>query len=203
MPALLQRLKAPSAARLDGGETDHALMAAVAVGDVRAFAVLSDRYLRPMVALAQRVLGNAADADEVAQEAFLRLWTHAATWDPEGPGSLKTWLSRIVVNLCIDRQRKKKPEPLDETKEYEDPAPSSHALMEEKDRKRFVQGLLDALPERQRTAVVLSYFEEMSGADVAAAMSLSVGAVESLLVRARRHLRAACEKAGFLRGEVL
>lgn len=108
-----------------------------------------------------------------------------------------------MVNLCIDRQRKKKPEPLDEDADFEDPAPGSQAILEEKDRKRFVQGLLDALPERQRTAIVLSYFEELSGAEVAETMELSIGAVESLLVRARRHLRTACEKAGFLRGEVL
>jgi len=175
---------------------DHALMAQVARGDDRAFEELCNRHLKMMVRVAERIVGSAAEADEVAQEAFLRLWTYAPRWDPEGTGSVKTWLSRVVTNLGVDRYRRQRSVPLEEAGDIEDMAPGAFERLDEQDRKRLVQRLLDGLPERQKVAVILSYYDGMTGREVAQAMELSEGAVESLLVRARRSLRDGVRRLG-------
>ncbi|MDD5586454.1 MAG: RNA polymerase sigma factor [Alphaproteobacteria bacterium] len=180
---------------------DHELMAGVAVGDVQAYACLVGRHVRTMTALAQRMTGNASDADDVAQEAFLRLWMQAPRWDPYGPAQVRTWLSRVVVNLCLDRGRKRKPLPLEAAGGIVDPAAGGFENAHLHDKQRVVQSLLRQLPERQRAAVVLSYFEDLSGQEIARAMQLSAGAVESLLVRARRALRKGMLESGLKWGE--
>lgn len=192
-----------AAPRDDGAPptSDHDLMGLAGHGDQDAFAELCERYLKIMLGVAQRILGNAAEADEVAQEAFLRLWTYAPRWDPDGAGSVRTWLSRVVTNLCLDRMRRRRSVPLDEAGDFEDPALSATETIGQEDRRKIVQEMLDQLPERQKAAVVLAYFEEMSGKEIAEAMGLSVGAVESLLVRARKTLRDEVQARGLVWGE--
>jgi len=168
---------------------DNALIVATAGGDMRAFSGLSARYLRRIVALAQRMTGNASDADEIAQEAFLRLWRFAPAWDPDGTATVRTWLSRVAINLCLDLRRKKAFVALEEAGELVDQAKGGFEEASDQGKRRFINALLQELPERQRVAVILSYFEDMKGQEVAEAMDLSVKAVESLLVRARRALR--------------
>lgn len=178
---------------------DAELMRAAATGDSAAYSEILNRYLKAMLALAQRMLGNAADADEVAQEAFLRLWIQAARWNPDGGASLRTWLSRVVMNLCIDRFRMKKPVPLDDAGELADTRASSLESIQAADRHRLVQNVMQSLPDRQRIAVSLAYLSEMSVNDVAETMDLTAGAVESLLVRARRSLRKRLNDLGLMR----
>ena len=90
--------------RIAMDDSDEALMARVARGDERAFQLLSRRHLPAMLGLARRILGNAGDAEDVAQEAFMRVWTHAPRWQPLA--QFRTWLTRVVVNLCLDRKRR-------------------------------------------------------------------------------------------------
>lgn len=182
---------------------DHALMAMVACGQALAFEELTKRHLRSMVAVAQRILGSAAEADEVAQEAFLRLWKQAFKWDADGAASVKTWLSRVTTNLCLDRLRQRRTVPLEEAGEVEDLSRGVMDHLSQQDRKKLVQEMLERLPERQRVAVILSYFEEMSCRDVAGVMDLTQGAVESLLVRARKSLRESARATGLVWGEDL
>lgn len=182
---------------------DPALMALIALGDKTSFALLSRRHMKTMVCVAQRILGNAAEADEVVQESFLRLWINAAKWDPDGPGTVKTWLGRVVTNLCLDRCRARRTIPLDDAGDIIDPAQDVRDRLGDEDRQRVVRQLLDKLPDNQRIAVVLSYFEDQSGKEIAETMGVSVGAVESLLVRARRTLREAVRTYGFVWGEDL
>ncbi|MDD2325082.1 MAG: sigma-70 family RNA polymerase sigma factor [Alphaproteobacteria bacterium] len=181
--------------------SDHTLMEAVARGQTLAFEQLSFRHLRTMLGVAHRILGNAAEAEEVVQEGFLRLWRQAPQWDPDGTGSVKTWLSRVITNLCLDRCRRRRDVPLEEAGEVQDTARDAFDDLGLQDRQKLVQSLLSGLPERQRVAVVLAYFEEMSGKEIAEAMELSAGAVESLLVRARRTLRDRAETMGIVWGE--
>ena len=169
--------------------TDAELMLAVANADARAFAWLMQRHLKNIVALAQRVTGNANDADEVAQEAFLRLWTHASEWDCNGKAQLRTWLSRVAVNLSIDRLRRRRSVPLEDAGEIVDTANNGYDDVRQNDTRRMVQEALLRLPARQRVVVALAYFDDMSGAEIAQVMQTSVRAVESLLVRARRALK--------------
>ncbi len=183
--------------------TDHDLMLAVAAGDEQAFGLLLQRHLAGMVALAQRILSNSADADEVAQEAFLRLWTQAVRWDASGAAQPRTWLSRVVTNLCIDRCRKKPTLPLEYADDVADGGMDGFGAVQDADKRTILQQSLQRLPVNQRTAVVLSYYEELSGKEIAELMALTPGAVESLLVRARRALRQDLERLQLLQGRDL
>ena len=170
-------------------DSDEALMARVARGDERAFQVLSRRHLPAMLGVARRILGNAAEAEDVAQEAFIRVWTHAARWQPLA--QFRTWLTRVVVNLCLDRKRRAPWVELEAAGDIVDPAPGAGEKAESDERERMVASAVDKLPARQRSAIVLTYGEGMSNAQVAEILDTSVSAVETLLVRAKQNLRRA------------
>jgi len=171
-------------------DIDTALMHRVARGDHAAYRLLVDKYLRHAVTVAYRVLFNRNDAEEVAQEAFLRVWQHAARWRADGGASFKTWLNRVVVNLCIDRKRRPGMAALDDQVEIADEdraTPYEDRLATETSDR--VALALHKLPERQRAAILLCFWEGESNIDAAKALDISVGALESLLIRAKRTLR--------------
>ena len=164
-------------------------MARVASGDERAFRILARRHVPRAVGLARRILGNSADAEDVAQDAMLRVWTNAPRWKPIA--SFKTWLTRIVVNLCLDRKRKTPFAPLEAAGEVVDPAPNAAAQRETDDTSRRIDAAIATLPDRQRAAIVLTYREGLSNAQTAEVLETTVKAVETLLVRAKQSLRDA------------
>jgi RNA polymerase sigma-70 factor, ECF subfamily len=170
-------------------ETDEALMARIARGDERAFRTLAGRHLPAMLGLARRILGNAAAAEDVAQEAMLRVWTHASRWQPVA--QLRTWLTRVVVNLCLDRKRRAAWVELEAAGELADPALGPGESAEAAEREQLLAAAIDDLPARQRAAIVLSYTEGMSNAQVAEILDTTVSAVETLLVRGKQNLRRA------------
>jgi RNA polymerase sigma-70 factor, ECF subfamily len=170
-------------------DSDEALMARIARGDERAFQLLSRRHLPAMLGLARRILANAAEAEDVAQEAFLRVWTHAPRWQPLA--QFRTWLTRIVVNLCLDRKRRAPWVDLEAAGDIADPAPGAGEKAESDERQRMVAAAIDKLPPRQRDAIMLTYSEGMSNAQVAEILGTSVSAVETLLVRGKQNLRRA------------
>jgi RNA polymerase sigma-70 factor (ECF subfamily) len=170
-------------------DSDEALMARVARGDERAFRELARRHLPAMLGLARRILGSVAEAEDVAQEAMLRVWTHAPRWQPLA--LYRTWLSRVVVNLCLDRKRKAAWVELEAAGEIADPAPLAGEAAEAAERERLLAAAVADLPERQRAAIVLSYSEGMSNAQVADILDTTVSAVETLLVRGKQNLRRA------------
>lgn len=172
--------------------SDEALMAAIGQGDRRAFGTLVERHSRRATALAARITLNRSDAEEVVQEAFLRAWVKAPTWRPqEGAADalFATWFRRVLVNLCIDRRRRPATEDLDRMPEIEDDAPSAADRLQSKQTSRRVAEAVAELPERQRAALALCHFDGVSNIEAAAILGISVGAVESLLVRARRALK--------------
>ena len=171
------------------GFSDEELMARIGDGDHAAYSVLVDRHLGRCVGFAHRMLGNRHDAEEIAQEAFLRVWKHAPIWRAEG-AKFTTWLYRVVVNLGIDRKRRPVQAPLEAAGDPVDPVADVAGAAERVDQSQHVAAAMAALPESQRTALVLCYYEELSNAEAAMVMGTSVKAVESLLVRARRTLRA-------------
>jgi RNA polymerase sigma-70 factor (ECF subfamily) len=172
-------------------DSDEALMARVARGDETAFRLLSRRHVPVMLGLARRILGNAADAEDVAQEAMLRVWTHAPRWQPLA--QFRTWLTRVVVNLCLDRKRRAPWVALEAAGEIVDPALGATQQAELNERDRMVASAVAELPARQRTAIVLTYGDGMSNAEVAEVLDTTVSAVETLLVRAKQNLRRALD----------
>lgn len=171
--------------------TAEQLMARVATGDRRAFDSLVRAHLPRAYAIARRVLMNPSDAEEAAQDAFTKLWVHAADWK-EGKAKFTTWLYRIVVNAALDIARKKKlPTTSDETvlAMQEDEVPSVEDRLSDEDERNALRSALDSLTAQQRAAVSLCYFEEMTNPEAARMMNINVKALEGLLVRARRTLR--------------
>jgi RNA polymerase sigma-70 factor, ECF subfamily len=172
--------------------SDETLMAAIATGDQLAFARLVERHLARTVGLATRLMGSRADGEEIAQEAFTRVWSHAARWRPLGAGGnarFTTWLYRIVVNLAIDRKRRPVHAAMDDVDEPVDETDDGFVRIHRRQVSDAVTAAMMQLPERQRVALALCFFEGLSNIEAGKIMSLSVGAVESLLVRARRSLR--------------
>ena len=146
-------------------------------------------HMPPVVRLAYRLTGNREDAHEVAQEAFLRVWTTAPRWRRDLDARFTTWLYRVVVNLCVDRRRRVAPLPLETAGDPADPAPDSLDRVAAGETSRRLAGALADLPERQRAAVTLCYYGGVKGPEAADILGISVSALESLLVRGRRALR--------------
>lgn len=188
-------MSASTRAAAGAADSDDALMARVAAGDSGAFDRLAARHMRRAVALAQRMTGNPSDADEIAQDAFLRVWRHAARWDG-ARSAFTTWLYRIVVNLAIDRGRRPGWSPLEDAAELPDTAPDAVAQIAERQTAALVNRALDALPDRQRAAVVLFHQEGLSLKQAAEILGLSETAFASLLARARGALKTALGQQG-------
>lgn len=171
---------------------DAALLAAYARGDRDAARALADRHLPRLYAYAARLLGDRAEAEDVAQEAMLRLWRIAPDWRP-GEARVTTWLYRVATNLCIDRgrsRRRRGTAALDEVAEPADSRPGAAAAMIAAERAAALQAALDALPGRQRQAVVLRHIEGLGNPAIAEIMGIGVEAVESLTARGKRALAA-------------
>ncbi len=171
-------------------DPDVELLARISNNEPAAVNEMVQRKLPRLLALASRLLGDAEEAKDVAQESFLRIWRQAANWRP-GEARFDTWLHRVALNLCHDRLRRRKERPLDEAHALElaDSAPLPDEQLESADRSARMAAALATLPERQREAIVLQYYQELSNIDAAALMNISVEALESLLSRARRQLR--------------
>ncbi len=163
-----------------------------------AFGRLVSKYQGRIMAIAYRLLRHRADAEDVVQEVFTRAWIAAPAWrSPEASrATYAAWLSRVAVNAAIDRQRKIKPLPLDDAADPADPALNPEATVLASEQACRVRAAIASLPERQLTALSLTYDAELSNQDGAAAMKTSVGAFELLLVRARRALRLSLTEAG-------
>ncbi|MEP3298148.1 RNA polymerase sigma factor [Tateyamaria sp.] len=168
---------------------DDALIVLFANGDSTAAETLTLRLSPLALSFARRMLGDLAEAEDVVQEAMLRLWRVAPEWRP-GEAKPATWLYRVVNNLCIDRLRKRKRVSvgLDDMAEPPDPTPSVEARMIQTDRMAALDAALAELPERQRQAVVLRHIEGQSNPEIAQVMEISVEAVESLTARGKRAL---------------
>jgi RNA polymerase sigma-70 factor (ECF subfamily) len=167
-------------------------MVLFANGDPGAARELTARLLPKALGHAGRVLGDRAEAEDVAQEAMMRLWRAAAGWRQDGTAEPATWLYRVVANLCVDRLRRAgRTDPHDDPDIAADGAPGIEARMVEADRMAALDAALATLPERQRQAVVLRHIEGLSNPEIAEILDVGVEAVESLTARGKRALAAA------------
>jgi RNA polymerase sigma-70 factor (ECF subfamily) len=172
----------------DAPASDDALMAAVAHGDTEAFRALSRRYLARVVALGSRTLGDAAEAEDVAQEAFLRLWRTAPSWRPN-EAKVGTWLHRVALNLCFDKLARRREEHPGDPPDAVDPSPGPSGALQQRETADHVRAALDTLPDAQRRAITLCHYQGMRNIEAAEIMGVSIEALESLLARGRRKLR--------------
>lgn len=173
----------------DRFDPDLADLEKAGAGDRAAFARIVDRHLGAIVTLAERMTGNRSDAQDVAQDVMLRAWRQASTWR-SGQARFSTWLHRVALNACIDRARRPRAVPLDEAADVPSAEPGVESQLHRRDVERRVRAALAQLPERQRAALVLSHYRELSNVEAAAVLEISVDALESLLSRGRRALRA-------------
>lgn len=172
-------------------DPDAALVRRIAEGDEAAAGTFVTRKLHRVLALAHRVCGDRAEAEDIAQEVFIRIWKYAGSWKKD-EAKVDTWLHRIVLNVCHDRlaasHRWHEVGGMELDMEA-DPGPTPESAAADQSTRERVRLALQALPVRQREALVLTYYQELSNVEAAAAMQVSVDAVESLLARARRALK--------------
>lgn len=179
----------PASGMLPPQHDDANLLALTATGDATAFRRLVERHISGVTAIARGMLRDGSEAQDIAQEAFLRLWRHAGDLEL-GSGGVKPWLRRVVSNMCIDRMRASRNTTLvDEVPDRPEP-PTQELALEQRDLAVRVQQALEALPERQRQALSLFHFEGLSQMEICDVLGISEEAVESLLARARRSLKA-------------
>ena len=171
--------------------SDEDLLAAIASRDEAAFSTLIDRHMENVRSLAWRLLNNHADVDDVTQDIFLKLWNKPESFKP-GKARFSTWLYRVTKNACIDKQRKRKHSTgLDAIEmTLADTRPDPESQMITTSQARQVNDAIAKLPPRQAQAISLSHFEGVSNIEAAEILQVSVEAVESLLGRARRSLKA-------------
>ena len=170
-------------------DLDSELIKRIDRGDPAAIRLLVSAKLPRILGLATRMLRDASEAEDVAQEAFIRVWKSAGAWQP-GRARFDTWLHTVVLNLCRDRLRRRREISDYAIPETADPTPHAEIGLIEAERGRAVANAISDLPERQREAILLVHYQDLSGAEAAEALEISVEALESLLGRGRRALRA-------------
>lgn len=175
---------------VDDGQADLRLLAAYGSGDAAAARGMAQRFAPLAFRLALRMLADRAEAEDVAQEAMIRLFRAAPEWQAGG-ARVTSWLYRVVANLCLDRLRRRPMLALDAVPEAEDGQPGVEALLTDRARAAALDRALADLPERQRLALVLRHIEGLSNPEIAAIMEVGIEAAESLTARGMRGLKAA------------
>lgn len=166
------------------------LMARVATRDGDAFRTLVEAHAAKAHRIGWRMLGDSTEAEDIAQEAMLKLWEQAEKWQPGGAG-VGAWLNRVTTNLCLDRLRRRRFSSDEEVPEQIDESPLADAQMDEDWRRDRAMMAVQSLPDRQRAAIILTYYEDCSNMSAAEILEMNVKAFESLLLRARHALKMA------------
>ena len=168
---------------------DDRLMARVALRDGEAFRALVEGHAAKAHRIGWRMLGDATEAEDVAQEAMLKLWEQADKWQAGGAG-VGAWLNRVATNLCLDRLRRRRFTSDADVPERIDESPLADVQMDEVAMRLRAMAAVQALPDHQRAAIVLTYYEDCSNMAAAEILDMNVKAFESLLLRARQALKA-------------
>jgi RNA polymerase sigma-70 factor, ECF subfamily len=168
---------------------DELLIRLIQEGRHEAFAEIVNRHSKRFYNIAYRIIFNKNDAEDIVQEAFLKLWEKRLSWDQGKEAKFTTWFYRVIVNLCLDHNRKKKPEPLSEDIQLEDKQQGQESILQEKQKKELLDHSIQALPERQQLALNLCFYEGLSNQEAAEIMGVNLKALQSLLMRAKMTLK--------------
>lgn len=166
---------------------DERLIEHVAKGEQAAFSVIVYRYTDRYLAMAERVLRDREEAKDALQDSFIKLWEKAHSFNAE-KAKFSTWFYRIVLNRCLDKKRKKKPTSLPENFDLADDSPDQEQKADEEQVATKVSTHLHDLPEKQKAAIMLCYFEGLTNKEAAEVLDLNIKALESLLTRGRKTL---------------
>ncbi|MCF6292440.1 MAG: RNA polymerase sigma factor [Robiginitomaculum sp.] len=182
MSVIKTRLKKPD-------DPDGNLVKRIATGDAKAANLLVVKHLPSIIALAGYMLNDPSEAEDVAQEVFLKVWVHAKKWQP-GKAKFYTWMHRVALNLCYDRLRKKREIYMEVLPEHTDESISgADEIIVNNQTSQQVKTAIEALAPRQKAAITLCHLQEMRNIEAAQIMQISVEALESLLARGRKALR--------------
>lgn len=178
-------------------ENDDELVARIAARDHAAMRLAADQHAAMVWRVAYRMLGDTTEAEDVAQESLLKLWNHADRW-LAGSAGIAPWLRKVTVNQCLDRLRRKRFASDEEVPERPDERPLADHQIERVETGKAVKDCIEALPDRQRAAVILTYYEEQPNQGAAESLEMQLKAFESLLFRARASLKGCVERKGVL-----
>jgi RNA polymerase sigma-70 factor (ECF subfamily) len=168
---------------------DELLIGHIYEGNHDAFAAIVHRYSKRFYAVAYRIIFNKDDAEDIVQEAFLKLWEKRVLWDKTREAKFTTWFYRVVVNLCLDHNKKKKPEPFLEDMQIEDTQQGQDALLQKKQQQAMLDRFIQELPERQQLALNLCFYEGLSNQEASEIIGVNLKALQSLLMRAKMTLK--------------
>jgi RNA polymerase sigma-70 factor (ECF subfamily) len=168
---------------------DRELLSLIQEGSCRAFAELVRRHTDRFYRLAYRYVQNKETAEDVVQDAFLKLWEDPGRWQPGRNTKFTTWFYRIVVNLCLDWQKRKRPVELDPEIPLVEDSESIDSAMIRTQEQAMLEKEIAALPERQRMALNLCFDEGLTNEEAAEAMGVKLKALQSLIMRAKTTLR--------------
>lgn len=183
-----ERHAATASAPTRAPDADDLLLRRIGSGEETAFRVLVERHIDRAYALALRILKNPADAEDVVQETLLKIWNTRGSWE-EGRARFSTWLYRVVTNRCLDLRRRPRMEEMENAPDLVSAEPDALTHLHRHEISGLLQQAIDRLPDQQRVALILSYFDELGNAEIAEVMDTTVPAVESLLKRGRQSLR--------------
>ncbi len=150
---------------------------------------LVNRHSKRFYSITYRLLFSKNDAEDVVQQAFLKLWERRLFWNPSKEAKFTTWFYRVVVNLCLDHNRKKKPMPLCENMELVDEQDGQEILLDEKRKQALLDRFIQELPERQQLALTLCFYEGLSNKEAAEIIGIKLKALQSLIMRAKTTLK--------------
>jgi RNA polymerase sigma-70 factor (ECF subfamily) len=168
---------------------DESLISQIQEGSHVAFATLVNRHSNRFYRIAYRLVSSKDDAEDIVQDAFLKLWNRPNLWDPSKGTKFTTWFYRVIINLCLDHRKKKKLVNLSEGIEFADEKPGADVLLDVHQKQALLERLICELPERQQLAINLCFYEGLSNNDAAQIIGVRVKALQSLIMRAKTTLK--------------
>ncbi len=186
-------------------DDDHGLMVRVQRGDHQAFSQLVQKHSERFYAVAYRMLNNSAEAEDVVQDAFLKLWHKPQIWDPRKNAKFTTWFYRVITNAAIDKARRRvKMVSGEKIIDFvADDRRNPEDQMYQDETQRILEEAIQSLPDRQKAALNLCFYEGLSNKEAAEVLEVNLKALESLLMRAKAGMKEYMARKGYIQDQIL